>query len=124
MATTPSIAPIHLAPLHPDEYKQSRTPSGLSHKDSFLSTYPGEPIEPQHSRKRKRLSLPRFNWDTAETVLWAAVPLIFYLVAIILLMAVLLSSGPEMAFMVVREKGGTGRLEYYVLSESLAAFLD
>ncbi|GAA5961296.1 hypothetical protein JCM3765_002904 [Sporobolomyces pararoseus] len=118
MTSTPTVAPIHLAPLHPDDFSQSRTPSGLSHKDSFLSTFPGEPIEPNYSRKRKRFALPRvtWNWHTAETVLWATVPLVFYAVPIALLLAVLLSNGPEMAFMVVKEKVGTGRLEYYVLN--------
>ncbi|GAA5890102.1 hypothetical protein JCM16303_003442 [Sporobolomyces ruberrimus] len=116
--TPPTIDPIHLAPLHPSDY--NRTPSGLSHKDSFLSTYPGESIEPK-PRSRSRVTLPRWNANTAETVFWAAVPLVFYGVAIVLLLAVLLSEGPEMAFMTVRERGGTGRLEYFVLNSCATA---
>ncbi|GAA5899213.1 uncharacterized protein JCM6883_005148 [Sporobolomyces salmoneus] len=122
-SSSPSIAPIHLAPLHPDEYAHNRTPSGLSHKDSFLSTFPGEQIEPATRPRQKRSLLPQWSWswDKAETVLWAAVPLVFYLVAIALLLAVMLSSGSEMAFMTVREKRGTGRLEYFVLNSCATA---
>ncbi|GAA6011817.1 hypothetical protein JCM11491_000760 [Sporobolomyces phaffii] len=122
MDSTPAIAAIHLAPLHPDDYQG--TPSALSHKDSFLSTYPAD-SQPRPSTQRPYFSrwcqAPRWTRDNAETVLWAAVPLVFYIVAIALLLAVLLSSGREMAFMTVKEKGGSGRLDYYVLNSCATA---
>ncbi|GAA6059883.1 hypothetical protein JCM10212_007088 [Sporobolomyces blumeae] len=119
-----TVPTIHLAPLHPAD---SPSPSpALSHKDSYLAPFAdaAEPVEPKRrSGFEGRVRRPRLRWnaDLAETILWASVPLVLHGLAIVLMTAVVLSNGPRMAFMSVSERGGTGKLEYFVLNSCAIA---
>ncbi|GAA5923461.1 uncharacterized protein JCM15063_003655 [Sporobolomyces koalae] len=111
MHSNMQVNPIHLAPLHPSE---QQTPSSLSHKDSFLSTFQGESNAPTSRRRRHRLSLSSWNRQTFAHVFWAGMPLVIHTIAIALLLVVLLSNSANKPFMSVKESGGTGLLQYYV----------
>ncbi|BGP12535.1 hypothetical protein JCM10213_007621 [Rhodosporidiobolus nylandii] len=102
-------AAMHLAPLHPDD-----KPSPLSQKDWFLASFPGEPIEPKQRRRRWAVSLP--TWDQVDTVIWAAVPLLFHILPIVFLAVALFSQTPKRSYFFLKEKNGTGRLDYYILN--------
>ncbi|GAA6006647.1 hypothetical protein JCM10207_005003 [Rhodosporidiobolus poonsookiae] len=104
----PPVA-MHLAPLHPDD-----KPSPLSSKDSYLSSFPGEPVIPNSRRRSWRTALP--SWETTETVVWAAIPLAMQLLGCILLLVALFSNSPSRAYMTVKEVNGTARLDYYILN--------
>ncbi|GAA5973224.1 hypothetical protein JCM21900_003894 [Sporobolomyces salmonicolor] len=105
---TAAIAAIHLSPMHPDDL-----PTPISQKDSYLSSYPGEPVEP---KPRRRVRLLSWNWERVEHILWAAVPPLFHVLSLVLLVAALLVESPSTSFMTVKERGGAGRLDYYILN--------
>ncbi|GAA5969150.1 hypothetical protein JCM11641_007487 [Rhodosporidiobolus odoratus] len=100
--------PIHLAPIYPDD-----KPSPLSQKDSFLASFPGEPVVPK-PQNRWLNALP--TWDQLDTALWAAVPLLFHLITLGFLAGALFSQSPKQAYLHLVEKNGTGRLDYYILN--------
>lgn len=58
------------------------------------------------------------DWNAVQSVWWAALPLLLYLVALILALVVLFGTAEYYSFMSVTQNSGTGRLDYYVLSES------
>ncbi|GAA5866374.1 hypothetical protein JCM1840_001291 [Sporobolomyces johnsonii] len=103
------IPAIHLSPMHPDDLPSSP----ISQKDSYLASYHGEPVEP---KRRRRVSLSSWSWERAEHILWAAVPPFFHLLSLVLLVAAMLVESPSTSFMTVKESGGTGRLDYYILN--------
>lgn len=67
--------------------------------------------------KRSRRLLPRLDWHAAQSVWWAAFPLLLYGIALALAISVLFNTSPRHAFFTVAQQGGTGRLDYFVLSE-------
>lgn len=69
--------------------------------------------------KRAKRSLSAPKWSTVQTVVWAALPLLFYLIALVLALVVLFGTSESYTFMSVTQKSGTGRLDYYVLSASV-----
>ncbi|GAA6031999.1 hypothetical protein JCM8097_003381 [Rhodosporidiobolus ruineniae] len=91
------------------------TPPAFTAKDSFLSAFPGETVEPKPHRRRLILPawLPTLN--QLDTALWAAVPLVFHFLTIILLAVAMFSHDTGRAFMSIKETNGTGRLDYYPL---------
>ncbi|GAA5844687.1 hypothetical protein JCM11251_007350 [Rhodosporidiobolus azoricus] len=92
--------------------------SPFDQKDAFLNSFPGESVEPKQ-RSRWRKALP--TWDQVDTALWAAVPLLFHLLSIILMVAVLLQNSPNRACMSLVEKDGNGRLDYFIFNSCVRA---
>lgn len=127
MATTTPVS-IQLATFPRTHTSSPDDLSPTSQKAFPLEVFPvSEPISAPPSYSRQPPA-PR-QWtsrlpdaDRVETVLWAAVPLVFYAIAFALALALLVSQAEGYAFLSVVQKDGTGRLDYFIMSAYLAFF--
>lgn len=121
MATTTPVS-IQLATF-PHSHSQSPDDLSPTSQKAFpLDVFPvSEPISAPPSYSRQSPAPRRWSWqlpdaDKVETVLWAAVPLVFYAIAFALALGLLVSQAEGYAFLSVVEKNGSERLDYYIMS--------
>ncbi|BGO96546.1 hypothetical protein RTBOTA2_000444 [Rhodotorula toruloides] len=121
MATTTPVS-IQLATF-PHSHSQSPDDLSPTSQKAFpLDVFPvSEPISAPPSYSRQSPAPRRWSWqlpdaDKVETVLWAAVPLVFYAIAFALALGLLVSQAEGYTFLSVVEKNGSGRLDYYIMN--------
>ncbi|GAA5866285.1 hypothetical protein JCM3774_006602 [Rhodotorula dairenensis] len=130
--SVPTPSPVYLpaATVSPSVVMTPASTSSHQKESYFLYAPPTSP--PQRSAfdqdlpapptsKRARRSFAAPSWSTVQTVVWAALPVLFYFVAFILALVVLFGTAESYSFLSVTQKSGTGRLDYYVLNSCAIA---